>query len=49
MDCTCPTPFTEDDVMCRACEAGEIELYLRLDADRIPQGAAWDDYARRQG
>lgn len=49
MPCECPRPFTEDDLICRACERAEQELYLRLNADRLPTGDAWDEYARRQG
>lgn len=49
MTCTCPQPFGEDDLICRACEIGEQELYERLHADRLPTGDAWDAYTRRQG
>jgi hypothetical protein len=49
MACTCPTPFGEDDLICRACEDGEIELYLQLNADQLPTGAAWDAFTRQQG
>lgn len=47
--CTCPVPFTEDDLICTACERGEQELYERLHAGRLPTGEAWDDYVRQQG
>lgn len=47
--CACPQPFTEDDYLCRACELGEQELYLKLNADQLPVGDAWDAFARSQG
>lgn len=49
--CTCPTPFTEDSLVCRACEDAEI---ARLDAANMallgnPSDQEWAEYARRQG
>jgi hypothetical protein len=47
--CTCPSPFTEDDLICAACERGEQDLYERLEGGTVPTGEAWDAFARRQG
>lgn len=47
--CTCPAPFTEDDVMCLTCEQAWIDGLTQIDEDKIPTGTAWNEYARRQG
>lgn len=47
--CTCPQPFTEDDDACSACEDAWVDGLLAQDADHIPTGDAWDDFARQQG
>lgn len=47
--CTCPVPFTEDDLACDACVRAEMELYERLHAGLLPNGDAWDEYVRQQG
>jgi hypothetical protein len=47
--CTCPSPFTEDDLICDACMRAEMELYERLHAGVLPTGDAWDDFVRQQG
>ena len=49
MNCTCPVLFTEESFLCSACETAELAALVAMDADKIPTGDAWDEYARRQG
>ena len=49
MTCTCPIPFTEDDLMCAACEQAWIDGLAKIEAEMVPTGKAWDEYARQQG
>jgi hypothetical protein len=47
--CTCPVPFTEDDLICTACEQRDQEVYDRLHAGALSTGEAYDEFVRQQG
>jgi hypothetical protein len=47
--CTCPVPFTEDDLICAACERQDQDVYERVRAGLLPTGEAYDEYVRQQG
>lgn len=44
--CHCPTPFTEDDIACSACEAAWIDGRLAADADVLAAYEAGRPYPR---
>lgn len=45
--CACPSPFTEHDLMCRACEQAWIDGRLAADADLVAAYEAGLPYPRR--
>ena len=47
--CTCDDPFPEEGPLCRACEDILLDTYLAVDADKIPTGKDWAEFARQQG
>lgn len=47
--CSCPVPFTEDDLICADCERRDQEVYERLNAGLLPTGEEYDAFVRQQG